>query len=214
MTTAACSIRRAIARCSTAFGRLDRREVERAWSEVTRIESELAQARPELAAAERDREYLAHASAEIEALAPEEGEETKLAESAPRCRPGSRRANRSRGSTSCSADRKARCRCFGRRLGGSSAGRQTIRCLAEALASLDRALIEASEAEDRIARAADALAFDPARLEQVEARLFDIRGLARKHRVEPDALAALGEQMRAQLAAIDAGSEHIDELDR
>ena len=61
--------------------------------------------------------------------------------------------------------------------------------LAEALAALDRALIEASEAEDRIARAADALAFDPARLEQVEARLFDIRGLARKHRVEPDALA-------------------------
>ena len=33
--------------------------------------------------------------------------------------------------------------------------------LAEALAALDRALIEASEAEDRIARAADALAFDP-----------------------------------------------------
>jgi len=86
--------------------------------------------------------------------------------------------------------------------------------LAEALASLDRALIEGSEAEDRIVRAAQALAFDPARLEQVEARLFDIRGLARKHRVEADALAALGEQMRAQLAAIDAGSEHIEALDR
>jgi DNA repair protein RecN (Recombination protein N) len=86
--------------------------------------------------------------------------------------------------------------------------------LAEALASLDRALIEASEAEDRIGRAADALAFDPARLEQVEARLFDIRGLARKHRVEADQLAALGEQMRAQLAAIDAGGERIEELDR
>ena len=48
--------------------------------------------------------------------------------------------------------------------------------LAEALAALDRALIEASEAEDRIARAAEAMAFDPARLEQAEARLFDIRG--------------------------------------
>ena len=64
--------------------------------------------------------------------------------------------------------------------------------LAEALAALDRALIEASEAEDRIARAADAMAFDPARLEQVEARLFDIRGLARKHRVEPDAARCAG----------------------
>src|SRR5205085_5603087 len=86
--------------------------------------------------------------------------------------------------------------------------------LSDALAALDRAVIEASEADDRIARAAEAMAFDPARLEQVEARLFDIRGLARKHRVEPDQLAALGAQMRAQLAAIDAGSEHIAELDR
>ena len=85
--------------------------------------------------------------------------------------------------------------------------------LAEALAALDRALIEASEAEDRITRAADALAFDPARLEQVEARLFDIRGLARKHRVEPDALAEFGEQMRAQLAAIEAGTERLAALD-
>jgi DNA repair protein RecN (Recombination protein N) len=86
--------------------------------------------------------------------------------------------------------------------------------LAEALASLDRALIEASEAEDRIARAADALAFDPAMLERVEARLFDIRAMARKHRVEPDALAALGQSMREQLAGIEAGGERIASLER
>ena len=86
--------------------------------------------------------------------------------------------------------------------------------LAEALAALDRAVIEASEAEDKIARAADALAFDPARLEAAEARLFEIRGLARKHRVEPDALAELADQMRAQLAEIEAGGERIAELDR
>lgn len=86
--------------------------------------------------------------------------------------------------------------------------------LAEALASLDRAVIETSEAEDRIARAADALAFDPSRLEAAEARLFDIRGLARKHRVEPDALAELAGRMRAQLSQIEASGEHIAGLDR
>jgi len=85
--------------------------------------------------------------------------------------------------------------------------------LAEALAALDRALIEASEGEDKIARAADALAFDPARLEAAEARLFEIRALARKHRVEADALAALGEQMRGQLALIEQGGERIARLD-
>ena len=57
--------------------------------------------------------------------------------------------------------------------------------LAEALAALDRAVIEAAEAEDALARARrGALAFDPARLEEAEARLFEIRALARKHRVE------------------------------
>ena len=85
--------------------------------------------------------------------------------------------------------------------------------LAEALASLDRALIEAGEAETRISSAADALAFSPERLEAVETRLFDIRGLARKHRVEADALAALGEELEARLAGLEAGSERIGALE-
>jgi len=197
-----------------AFGGLQTREVEQAWSEVTRIEAELLEARAELAAAERDREWLAHASGEIEAIAPEEGEETKLAEERAAMQAGAKAGESLSGLDEL----------LGGADGALSLLRQAARriergaadhpLLAEALASLDRALIEASEAEDRIGRAADALAFDPARLEQVEARLFDIRGLARKHRVEADQLAALGEQMRAQLAAIDAGGERIEELDR
>ena len=196
------------------FGRLDSRATEAAWAEVVRIEAELLEARSELAAAERDREWLAHASAEIEALSPEEGEETRLAEER-----AAMQAGLKAGESLTGLDEL-----LGGGEGALSLLRQAARriergaadhpLLAEALAALDRALIEASEAEDRIARAADALAFDPARLEAVEARLFDIRGLARKHRVEADQLAALGEQMRAQLAAIDAGGERIDTLDR
>ena len=197
-----------------AFGHLHRRDVETAWSEVVRIESELAQGRAELAAAERDREWLAHASAEIEALAPEEGEETRLAEERAAMQAGLKAGESLAGLDELlggSEGALALLRQAARRIERGAADHSL---LAEALAALDRALIEASEAEDRIARAADALAFDPARLDQAEARLFDIRGLARKHRVEPDALAALGEQMRGQLAAIDAGSQHIETLDR
>jgi DNA repair protein RecN (Recombination protein N) len=47
----------------------------------------------------------------------------------------------------------------------------------------------------------------------VEARLFDIRGLARKHRLEPDALAELATRMRTQLSEIEAGGERIEALD-
>jgi len=196
------------------FGSIDAREVAAAWSEVTRIEAELLDSRAGLAAAERDREWLAHACGEIEALAPEEGEETRLAEERTAMQAGLKAGESLTGLDELlggSEGALALLRQAARRIERGAADHPL---LAEALASLDRALIEASEAEERIARAADALAFDPARLEQVEARLFDIRGLARKHRVQPDALAALGEQMRAQLAAIEAGGEHIEELDR
>jgi DNA repair protein RecN (Recombination protein N) len=196
------------------FGRLDTGAVGKAWAEVLRIEAALGRARAEAAAAERDREWLEHASSEIEKLAPEEGEETRLAEER-----AAMQAALKAGESLSGLDEL---------LGGSEGALSLLRqaarriergaadhpLLGEALASLDRAVIEASEAEERITRAADALAFDPARLEQAEARLFDIRALARKHRVEPDALAALGERMRGQLAAIQAGGEHIAELDR
>jgi DNA repair protein RecN (Recombination protein N) len=197
-----------------AFGKIDSGPVEAAWTEVTRIEAELAQARAELAAAARDRDYLDHACGEIEALAPEAGEETRLAEERTAMQAGLKAGESLTGLDELlggSDGALALLRQAARRIERGAADHPL---LAEALASLDRALVEGSEAEDRIARAADALSFDPERLEQVEARLFEIRGLARKHRVEADALAKLGEQMRAQLAAIDAGDEHIGELDR
>jgi DNA repair protein RecN (Recombination protein N) len=195
------------------FGKLDVSVTAAAWAGVTRIEAELGQARAELAAAERDREYLIHACAEIESLAPEEGEESRLAEDRSTMQAGAKAGEALNGLDELLAGSEgaiAQLRAAARRIERGAADHPL---LAEALASLDRAVIEASEAEDRIARAADALAFDPARLEQTEARLFDIRALARKHRVEADALASLGVQMRAQLAAIAAGGERVAELD-
>ena len=196
-----------------AFAKLDIIPVERSWGEVTRIEAELLEARAGAAAAERDREWLEHASAEIEALAPEQGEETRLAEERAAMQAGLKAGESLTGLDELlggSDGALAQLRQAARRIERGAADHAM---LAEALAALDRALIEASEAEDRIARAAEAMAFDPARLEQAEARLFDIRGLARKHRVEPDSLAALGAQMREQLAAIEAGGERIAGLD-
>ena len=63
-----------------AFAGLDVAPVEAAWAKVTGIEQELAAARSAAAEAERDRDYLAHAVGEIEALDPQAGEETSLSE--------------------------------------------------------------------------------------------------------------------------------------
>jgi DNA repair protein RecN (Recombination protein N) len=53
--------------------------------------------------------------------------------------------------------------------------------LTEALEALDRAVIEASEAEDKLEKAADALAHDPLLLDRIETRLFDLRAACCKH---------------------------------
>ena len=79
--------------------------------------------------------------------------------------------------------------------------------LTEALAAIDRAVIEASLAEERLIEAQRELAYDPRALEEDEARLFELRGMARKHRVQPDDLAALTEQLRGRLERLDAGEE-------
>jgi DNA repair protein RecN (Recombination protein N) len=195
------------------FGGIDSGPLAAAWAKVTEIEQSLAQARAEVAEAERDREWLAHAVGEIEALAPEAGEESKLAEERSAIQAGAKAGELLQGLDELlggSEGALAQLRQATRRI---ERGATEHPLLAEALAALDRALIETHDAEDKIERAAEVLAYDPARLEAVEARLFDIRGLARKHRVEPDALAELGEHLRAQLEEIEAGGERIEALD-
>jgi DNA repair protein RecN (Recombination protein N) len=197
-----------------AFGRIDTGAAEQAWRAWAEAEAAFVRAREEMEAAARDREWLEHSVAELGKLAPEPGEEQALAEL---------RANMQKG-TRLAEDIAA----AGQLLDGSEGGlallRQAARRLeriggehdklGEALEALDRALIEASEAEDRLAAAAEALAFDPLRLEEAETRLFEIRALARKHRVEPDALPALAETLRAKLAALDAGEQGLEALER
>jgi len=196
-----------------AFAGLDTRETEMAWAKVAATEQALAQSRAEAAAAERDREYLAHAVAELQALSPEAGEESRLAEDRAAMQAGAKAGESLSGIDELlggSDGALSQLRQVARRLERGAADHPL---LADALAALDRALIEAHEAEDKIARASEAMAFDPARLDAVEARLFDIRGLARKHRVEPDALADLAERMQGQLNDIEKGEGRIAALD-
>ena len=85
--------------------------------------------------------------------------------------------------------------------------------LTDALAALDRAVIEAGETEDKLVAAAEALVHDPEALDNAETRLFELRALARKHRCEVDALPDLMLQMRAQLDAIESGEAELDVLE-
>jgi len=86
--------------------------------------------------------------------------------------------------------------------------------LAAALAALDRAVIEAGEAEEALERAEEALAHDPMALERAETRLFELRAAARKHGCAVDALPARLAGMEADLAALAGGEADLVGLER
>jgi DNA repair protein RecN (Recombination protein N) len=196
-----------------SFARADAGAVKIAHANWRNAEAALETAKSALADAERDREWLEHSVAELRAFAPEPGEEAILAERRSAMQKGERIAGELDALTELIEGSD----------GGLAKLRQAARvldrigrdhpALAEALGAIDRAIIEGSVAEDKLGEAARALSFDPAALEADEARLFDLRGLARKHRVQPDDLAALTEEMSARHDAIEAGSEGLAKLE-
>ncbi len=195
-----------------SFGRCDIQAVGRAHDTWRASEATLNAAREAVAAAARDRDYLDHAVAELRTFAPEPGEEEMLAGERAAMQKGARLAEDLGHVTNLldgSDGGLAKLRQAARRLDRIAPEHEK---LAEALAALDRAVIEASEAEDALTAANEAMRFDPARLDDMETRLFDLRGLARKHQVTPDDLAALQAEMAAKLAMIDAGEGGIAAL--
>lgn len=194
------------------FGGIDCSAATAAWGALTRIRAELDAAQRMLDDANRDREWLDFAIDEIEALGVEEGEEQRLSDLRHDMKAAARIED----------DLGALDGHFGGSDGGLTQLRQAARrleriadahpLLAEALAATDRATIDAAEAEQKIEEARRALAHSPAELDAAEARLFDIRGMARKHRVEPDQLASLLDTLSARRAAIGSGEENIAKL--
>jgi DNA repair protein RecN (Recombination protein N) len=73
-------------------------------------------------------------------------------------------------------------------------------------------MVELDEAMEGIVVAMDRLHFNPRELEETEERLFDIRGLARKHHVASDDLASFADGLRTKLAALDAGDADLSML--
>jgi DNA repair protein RecN (Recombination protein N) len=77
------------------------------------------------------------------------------------------------------------------------------------LSALNRAMVELGDAQDGVERVLEGLDFNPRDLEDCEARLFEIRALARKYAVLPDALASHADVLRGKLAALDAGDRDL-----
>lgn len=193
-------------------------DVSEAWSALrhARDAREALEARLTRAAAERT--WLGHALEELDALAPEEGETARLALDRASMQAGERVAESL--DSACHQFNKANiegalanaARAVSRALSapglaGDGAGSELAVRIRAACEAIERAVIEANEARAAIELAAAACEFSPAALEVSETRLFALRAAARKHDVDPDALAGLRRRMRLQLDEI----AHSDE---
>ena len=188
--------------------------VRQAWRDLSAAKKALKQARDDQAVLRAEEDFLRHAVGELRALDPQAGEEDEL-DTHRRLMQGAERIRDDIAKASQALSRD----------GAEGMMTDAVRWLDAAseraegqldapIAALNRALIELQEAADGVDRAIEALEFNPHELEQVEERLFALRGLARKHQVAPDALVSLSETLATRLDTLDRGEDALHELER
>jgi DNA repair protein RecN (Recombination protein N) len=185
----------------------------------------LATARAAIEAAQRDEEWLRHAVDELGRLAPEPGEEDRLATERQRLQQGERRAEAiaaalaeltpgASGRGARNAGPAAALRAASRALQRLAPANAIDPAAQPAMTALDRAEEALAEAETLLSRLANEAEADPRLLEQAEERLFALRGAARKHGVPVVELPALLAGLQQRLAQLETGSAEVDTLER
>src|SRR5438105_2204267 len=190
-----------------------------AWQEWRAARQEVAEAARRLAESRAEEDLLRHEKAELDALAPEGDEEDRLAARRQLLQNAERL-----GETIAEAARE-----IGGELDGEGGAQRALArasrklerardraqgLLDNAIAAAERAAAETAEALAALMAAGQALELDPHALEQVEERLFALRGLGRKHGVAVVDLPRLHESFAARLAAIETGADDLAALER
>ncbi|MWV28230.1 DNA repair protein RecN [Aurantiacibacter rhizosphaerae] len=188
--------------------------VTAAWESWRKAREALEQAEGAIEQARADQDLLLAHLSELTNIEPEEGEEETLANSRADMQKGEKLAGDLEdlrtvwdGSDSPLASLRVAARKLDR-----IAVEHPL--LAEALAALDRAVIEAGEAEEKLQSAAEAMLHDPQELDRIETRLFELRALARKHSCQVDDLPEVMRTMRAKLDAIEQGDADLANLQK
>ena len=191
-----------------------RDKVRQAWSALAAARKAAAKAAQERDAIAAEEEFLRHAVAELDKLNPQEGEEALL----------DVRRRSMQGAEKIRADVVNAYEMLGQggaetQLGDALRWLDGVADRADGtleapMAALSRAMVELDEAMEGVVAAIDTMSFNPLELEETEERLFAIRGLARKHDVQPDDLAGFADTLRGKLNALDAGEAAQAELEK
>jgi len=205
------------ARLLDAYGVLDGAagKVERVWHAWKDIEKSLAEHRETVERVRGEREFLEHAVEELRTLDPQPDEETELAARRQTMMNAEKFVDDLReaeDALSSDGTAEARLNAALRRLERKSA--DAGGALDAAVTSLDRVLVEITEAKRLLSDTLRAVEFDPGELERAEERLFSLRAAARKHRVGVADLPVVLQRLTAQLDAIDNDETKVRELEQ
>ncbi|MGD1882473.1 MAG: DNA repair protein RecN [Paracoccaceae bacterium] len=189
-----------------------RSTVRSAWNILVGAQRALSSAQDSIASIREEEEFLRHAVAELDQLAPQPGEEAeldtrrRLMQSAERIREDIIKAHGVLTEDGAEAAVSNAMRWL------DGVADKAEGTLDEPLSALGRALNEVDEAVGGILVALDKLSFNPVDLDETEERLFAIRGLGRKHDVAPDELSVFADGLRGRLSVLDAGAADIAAL--
>jgi DNA repair protein RecN (Recombination protein N) len=160
-----------------------------------------------------EEDFLRHAFAELDKLMPEPGEEAtldtqrRMMQAAEKIRDDIKRGAEAIGLHGAEGQVSDAIRW----LGGVTD--QAEGALDAPLAALERAALALDEAGQGVSHCLDQLSFNPSDLEDIEERLFAIRGLARKHNVLPDELGDFANGLRDRLSMLDGSANDLKALE-
>ena len=182
------------------------------WRAARAAEEEAARL---VAATREEEDLLRHHLTELDALAPESGEEDRLSVRRAFLQNAERLAetlNEAIGELAGASGAQAALARAARRLDRARDRAQGL--LDQAAVAAERASSETAEALDVLEAAMRNLELDPRELETVEERLFALRAAARKHQVAVADLPDRRQAIAARLAIIEGGSDTAEALSR
>jgi DNA repair protein RecN (Recombination protein N) len=198
-----------------AYGGLEplAEKVGHAWQVWRNAVDALDAQRERVRRAEAERDFLEHAVKELRDLSPVSGEEEALAQQRQlmmNAEQFSAAVIEARDALSGDGTLEGRLNAALRKL--ERRRDQALGKLDQLCTSLERVMLEMVEAQRAISSAEHVFTFDPRALEKAEERLFALRALARKHRVQVGELPNILLRFEADLQSIHDGGETLHRL--
>ena len=187
--------------------------VKEAWKKLKKAEKELQDEQKKYSAFEAEESFLRYSLDELIRVDPKEGEEQELdakrrmMQSAEKIKDDILKAQNAVGVNGAESLILDSMRWIETASGKSDGP------FDDALASLSRASTELGEAIRIIEGLVDTLDFDAHELEMLEERLFEIRGLARKHKIPSDQLYKFKAELENKVAEFSFGAETLSSLE-